>query len=192
MARLLFIRHARSSHAGLAGRRDVPAELPPAPDLARVRQHLSVLWGGPPPRAFTSPAQRCRQTAEALLPNLDMPADARLWEQDFGAWEGLESSSLPDLGPLSRAETATICPPGGESFLDLTVRATPALQEIAASGSAVIFAHAGIIRTGLGLALGDMTQALTFDIAPFSATLLQILPDGHCSVGFVNLPLLPP
>jgi alpha-ribazole phosphatase len=192
MARLLLIRHARSSHAGLAGRRDVPATPIPAPELAQARQHLAALWGGAPPRIFSSPAQRCVQTAQALFPDIEAATDARLWEQDFGAWEGLESAALPDLGPLSCTETASMRPPGGESFLDLTSRTAPALQEIAAGGAALIFAHAGTIRTALGLALGDMAQALTFEIATFSATRLQLLPEGGWSIGFVNLPLLPP
>ena len=192
MARLLLIRHARSAHAGLAGRRDVPAAPLPEQDLAHARQHLAAFWGDAPPRLFSSPAQRCLQTAAALCPGIAAATDARLWEQDFGAWEGLESAALPDLGPLSRIETAGTRPPGGESFLDLTCRATPALQDIAAGGDTLIFAHAGIIRTALGLALGDMAQALTFEIAPFSATLLRALPEGSWSIGFVNLSLLAP
>jgi alpha-ribazole phosphatase len=190
--RLLLIRHARSLNARrLAGRLDVPAELPPEAVLAQARARLAVLWPVPP-RLVTSPAQRCRQTAQALFPDIQTAEDSRLREQDFGAWEGLDIAALPDLGPLSRTGIADHCPPGGERFLDLNGRAAPALQEIAAQGPAVIITHAGVIRAALGLALGEAAQGLAFEIAPFSATLLTTLPDGEWSIGFVNQPLASP
>ncbi len=193
LTRLLLIRHARALTAGLlAGRLDVPASLPPEPALAQARRHLALLWEGHPPRLVTSPAQRCRQTALALFPDLQPATDARLQEQHFGAWEGLQTSALPDLGPLSRAALAAHRPPGGESFQDIAARAVPALRETAAQGPAIIFTHAGIIRAALGLALGDFAQGLAFEIAPFSVTLLTALPEGNWSVGFVNQPLAPP
>ncbi len=175
-AHLLLVRHAPSHGAAhLAGRRDIAAQLPPPPSPAR---HIS------------SPALRCRQTAEALLPGAGFTQDARLWEQDFGAWEGLETASLPDLGPLSRAELACHRPPGGESFLDVCHRATPALQGIAADGPALVITHAGVIRAALGLALGDLAQGLAFKLAPLSATRLTYMA-GAWSIGFVNIALAP-
>lgn len=191
MANLLLVRHARSTTPGLlAGQSDVAAVLPPAAALAQARHCLARLGESLPTRVFTSPALRCRQTAQALLPDVPLTEDTRLWEQNFGAWEGREAASLPDLGPLSRAALAAHRPPGGESFLDLAARAVPALQDIAAGGSALIVAHAGTVRAALGLALGDVAQALVFEVAPFSATLLRTLPGGDWSIGFVNLPLL--
>lgn len=188
MADLLLIRHAASaSFKRLAGRTDVPALLPD--ELAPPRAALSRLYGSAPHRLVSSPALRCRQTVEALFPGIDFSEDERLWEQDFGAWEGLETSALPDLGPLSRAELAAHRPPGGESFLEMTTRGGAALQEIASSGPAIIFTHAGIIRAALGLALGDAAQGLAFSIAPLSATAITALPDGNWAISFVNLPL---
>ncbi|HTQ70377.1 MAG TPA: histidine phosphatase family protein [Acidocella sp.] len=193
MTRLLLIRHARSLIAGrLAGRLDVPAELPSESALAQARGHLALLWQAPPPRLITSPALRCRQTAQALFPDLQPAEEARLQEQDFGAWEGQELSALPDLGPLSRAELAAHRPPGGEAFLDIAARTAPALRRLAANGPAIIITHAGVIRAALGLALGDISQGLAFEIAPFSATLLTALPGGNWSIGFVNLALAAP
>ncbi|WP_245770931.1 histidine phosphatase family protein [Natronohydrobacter thiooxidans] len=169
MARLRIIRHAPALHGGaLAGRRDVAADLGDGVRLAALR---AVLGDGA--RVVTSPALRCLQTAEALFPGVARRQDARLWEQDFGAWEGMGFDALPDLGPMSRAELAAHCPPGGESFDRLCARVWPALHEIAASGDAVIVAHAGVIRAGLALVLDSPAQGLAFEVAPLSLTELQ-------------------
>jgi len=189
-ANIILIRHAPSCGAGrLAGRLDIPAQLPEGEALALARRRLTAL-AGVPGRVVSSPARRCRESAAALCPGAAVMQDARLWEQDFGEWEGLESASLPDLGPLSREETAAFRPPEGESFLDLAARAGAALTEIAAAGPALIFAHAGTVRAGLGLALGHAPLGLAFEVAPLSATLLRALPDGQWSAGFVNLSLI--
>ncbi|SHF05937.1 histidine phosphatase family protein [Acidocella aminolytica] len=192
MSCLLLIRHASSAAQGrLAGRLDVPAE-PLAPEqLAAARQRLALFCPGPA-RLLTSPLQRCRQTAQALFPTRPADADPRLREQDFGAWEGQQAESLPDLGPLSRVALAAHCPPGGESFLALTARAAPALQEIATHGPAILITHAGVIRAALGLALGVPASALGFEIAPLSATRVTLLPGGQWSIGFTNLALAAP
>lgn len=169
MARLRIIRHAPALHGGaLAGRRDVAADLGDGARLAALR---GVLGDGV--QVISSPARRCVQTTEALFPGMDFAQDARLWEQDFGAWEGMALDALPDLGPMSRAELAAHCPPGGESFERLCARVWPALREIAAGGDAVIVAHAGVIRAGLALALDRPAQGLAFEVAPLSLTELQ-------------------
>ena len=186
--RLLLIRHAPSAAQGrLAGRLDGPATLPSA--LAPAQTRLASLLPSPC-NLFTSPALRCRQTAEALLPNTEYKQDARLWEQDFGAWEGQDVTSLPDLGPLSRADLAAHRPPSGENFLEVAARAAPALADIATQGPAIIITHAGLIRAAIGLALGETAQGLAFEVAPLSATLLSVS-GGVWSIGFVNLSLLP-
>ncbi len=187
-ADLIIIRHAASRPAGrIAGRLDVSAQLPEDEILAGARRRLAEL--DVPSRVIASPARRCLESAAALCPKAAIQQDARLWEQDFGDWEGLESAAMPDLGMLNRAGIATFRPPSGESFLDVAARAGAALAEIAAAGSALIFGHAGTVRAGLGLALGSAPLGLAFEVAPFSATRLRALPDGQWSIGFVNLSL---
>jgi len=187
-ADVILIRHAPSDFAGrLAGRLDVPARLPQGEALALARDRLSVLSA--PARVVSSPARRCLESATALCPGADVMHESRLWEQDFGDWEGGEYAALPDLGPLAREDLAAFRPPGGESFLDLAARAGAALAEIASTGPALVFAHAGSIRAALGLALGHAPLGLAFEIAPLSATLVRALPGGQWSLGFVNLPL---
>ena len=183
---LILIRHAPSDAGGrLAGRSDPAARLPGTEALTRARAALAAL-GAAEARLVTSPARRCRETVAALLPGREAALDPRLWEQDFGAWEGLLPEELPDLGPLGRAEIAAHRAPGGESFLDLWARVTPALEGLTQGGMVVVVAHAGTIRAALGLALGEAPAGLGFEIAPLSATHLRAQLGGVWSIGFTN------
>lgn len=184
---LLLIRHAPALDDGrMAGRRDVAADCSDALAFAALRGAL-----GHVDHILISPALRCQQTAATLWPDLtasqDPLQDPRLWEQDFGAWEDVPYTDLPDLGPLPTPNLAAHRPPEGESFLDLCHRATPALQDaIALGGKVAIVAHAGIIRAALGLALNAAAQGLTFQVAPLSLTSLIALPGGAFSIAGVN------
>lgn len=182
-SRLVMIRHAPSLHGGrMAGRRDVGADLSDSAALAAIRARL-----GDGLEVVSSPALRCRETARALWPDTALRQDARLWEQDFGDWEGLAFADLPDLGPKDRAALAAHLPPGGESFAQVCARVQPALSELAQSGGAVaVVAHAGVIRAALALALDTVAGALAFEIAPLSVTDLRWLPGHGWSIACVN------
>ena len=180
---LMLIRHAPALTGGrLCGRTDVAAE---CSDGARIKALRAAL--GHPARLITSPALRCRQTAAALWPEFADPGqDVRLWEQDFGNWEGRAYADLPDLGPLPPGDLARHAPPGGESFADVCARIGPALTDLAAGGDIGIVAHAGTVRAGLALALGSVPAALAFSVAPLSVTRLSALPGGGWAVTCVN------
>ena len=170
---LLLIRHAPALNEGrLAGRRDVPADLGDADALAAVRRAV-----GAADRLVVSPALRCRQSAAALWSEIEPIIDERLWEQDFGAWEGLPFAEMPDTGPLTTAQLADHTPPGGESFAMMCARVIPALEEIASlPGRSVVVAHAGTVRAGLAMALGVVAPALGFVVDPLSVT--RLMPCG--------------
>lgn len=179
----VLIRHAPADHGGrLAGRRDVPAFLPDEAKLAPLRAAL-----GSCRHVVSSPARRCRATARALFPGREIPEDARLWEQNFGAEEGLAFTNLPDLGPLTREELAARRPARGESFADMAARALPALMELAGrEGPVAVIAHAGTVRAALGMALGAPALGLTFEIAPLSITRILRL-EGGFAIRSVNV-----
>jgi len=182
---LLLIRHAPSEPQGrLYGRVDVPARIEGEPGIAALRELL-----GGVERRVSSPARRCRETATAIWPDGPAEVDARLWEQDFGAWDGKPFSEIPDVGPLPTEQLAAHRPPGGESFNDVVRRATPALREIAEANReapVAVIAHAGTIRAALALALGANGPALAFEIAPLSVTRLRLLPSGDFSITCTN------
>lgn len=177
---LVLIRHAPALTGGrLAGRTDVPAVLDDAEALARVAALVADVDA-----VVASPALRCLQTAEHLFPGQVIPTDERLWEQDFGAHEGLGPSDLPDLGPLSRAELAVIAAPEGESFADMVARVTPTLAAL--EGRVAVVAHAGTVRAALALALDDVPAALAFEVAPLSVTRVLVWSGGY-SIACVNV-----
>lgn len=180
---LFLIRHAPAATGGkLCGRSDVPI-FPLDPRQIEALRNLV----DPVTRRIASPALRCRQTAELLWPGCEIATDPRLWEQDFGAWEGMNSADIPDLGPLSHAELARHRPPGGESFADLCARAEPALRALATSKEHIgLLVHAGTIRAALALALRDFAAALAFDIVPLSVTHLTLWPDEMVTIRVVG------
>lgn len=182
---LALIRHAPAETGGrICGRRDAGVC---CGGLASVSSLAAAL--APCSHVATSPALRCRQTAEALFPGRALHQDARLWEQDFGSHEGLSPADLPDLGEMTRARLAALAPPCGESFADMVGRVSPALRDLArravAGGPVAVVAHAGTVRAALALALDDVGAALAFEVAPLSVTRLRCLP-GAFSVVCVN------
>ncbi|MXQ09045.1 histidine phosphatase family protein [Alphaproteobacteria bacterium GH1-50] len=190
---LWLIRHAPTDFSGrLAGRTDVEAVLPGAAALALARTQLQGAG-----RVVASPAQRTIATARALFPGREIDTDPYLWEQDFGADEGRAYSDLPDLGPLTRAALADHVPPGGESFAEMAARVMPALRGLrrrvpASVGSVpavAVVAHAGTVRAALGMALGELSLGLAFDISPLSLTTIRFFGDEAAILG-VNRPLV--
>jgi alpha-ribazole phosphatase len=184
--KLLMIRHAPALHGGaMAGRRDVAADVSQTGQIAALRAGLDARGVT---QIVVSPALRCVQTARALWPqHRTFEQDARLWEQDFGAWEGVPFAELPDLGALSSEELAQHRPPKGESFSDLCARVTPALYALAQrTGCVAVIAHAGVIRAGLALALEAQAPALRFEVAPLSVSEIVSIPGHGWSVAGVN------
>ncbi|WP_083191299.1 histidine phosphatase family protein [Salipiger sp. CCB-MM3] len=181
-AELILIRHAPLAEAGrLFGRTDAAARLEPEA-IAALRARLPR-----PALLISSPARRCRQTAEALWPDLQVQQDARLWEQDFGAHDGLRFDQMPDLGPLDGPDLARWTPPEGESFADLCARTAPALmqhgQTAAELGAPVVLmVHAGVIRAALSQVCGAVHAGLAFEVAPLSVTRLRCGVEGPLSV----------
>jgi alpha-ribazole phosphatase len=181
----VLIRHAPIAREGiLCGHTDAPARVEPG-HVARVAAALDGVaeWA-------CSPALRCQQTAKALLGCTPL-SDARLWEQNFGAYDGKPYSALPDLGVLDNRALAAHRWDNGESFDDLCARVFPALKDHAKRAQALaapvaLVVHAGVVRAGIGLALGVQEAGLSFEIAPLSVTSLRVGPDGPISVMSAN------
>lgn len=176
---LTLIRHAPVAGDGRAyGRRDLDCA-PFPPELDGLSRGLPR-----PGRLVASPAARCRDTARAIWPGLALETHGALLEQDLGAWEGRPYASLPDLGPLPRADLAAHRPPDGESFDDLCDRLWPWLD--AQAGTLTVVAHAGTVRGALGWAMGVRGPALAITVAPLSVTRIRRLDGGATVVDLVN------
>lgn len=180
---LFLIRHGPTDMPGhLCGRTDAGlaanVTFPQKFALGRV----TSIW--------TSPAVRARDTAKGLWPGRNCRHDARLWEQDFGDWDGLAYADVPDMGELSGNALADLAAPGGESFRDVVTRVRPAIRAAAddalATGPVAIVAHAGVIRAALAVAMEDVAAALAFEVDHLSVTRLRCLPGGALTIISVN------
>jgi len=183
--RLLLVRHAptHATHAA-AFPLDEPLD-------ARGREAAALLADALPARceALSSPALRCRQTAEAA--RLGEPAiEPELRECDFGAWAGRTLADVHAAEPDAAAAwmlDGDACPHGGESLAALAERVAGWLgRQAAADGCTVAITHGGVVKAALVHALGAPLEAFwRIDVAPLAITELHAH-DGRWTVTRVN------
>lgn len=149
---MIFLRHPRPRVAPgtCYGRLDIPPGPSAAAEIASALQTLPYV-----PVVLTSPAQRCRRLADAIgrFHKVQVQTDTRLWELDFGAWEGQPWAAIDraESDPWA-ADPMQVAPPGGETFAQLLARVEAALAD--APSAAAIVTHAGVIRAARMLLTG--------------------------------------
>lgn len=150
-----------------------------------------------PDSLVASPMVRAQETAAAVGRRIGARArtEQRFAEVRFGDWEGLVPEQVHEGWPgdlLRWVTEGTFAPPGGESYADLGARVQPALEEVAADAvgsTAVVVAHAAVIRALVGLALEAPPNAWgRVRIPPCSLSVLRIWPDGAREVTAVGFP----
>ncbi len=177
--RLALLRHGPTgwnAQGRIQGHTDIPLS---DEGLARMR-------GLRPPnpfqraRAYASPMQRARQTAEAL--GLGDPIlDPRLMEQNWGRWEGLSRAEIlarDGKNAFLRAGAKyDFRPPGGESTRELHERVESFLNDVAREETdAIAVAHLGVLRAAYTLASGwDMSAPMPPEL-DVSKVLIYVLP----------------
>jgi probable phosphomutase (TIGR03848 family) len=193
MPTVLLIRHGRSTAntAGvLAGR--TPGVALDDTGRRQVADLAARLAAVPLAAVVTSPVQRCRETADALVAvpgprgrfrtRPPILADDRLAEVDYGDWS---NGRLRDLArhPLWRTvqvQPSAVTFPGGESLRAMQARAVEAVREhdarVAADiGDAAVWVavtHGDVVKAVLADALGihlDAFQRIVADPASVSA-----------------------
>jgi broad specificity phosphatase PhoE len=199
VTRWWWIRHAPIKDAGgrVTGQLDLDA------DCRDVRRFKAVSERLPEPATWIiSQLRRTRQTADALLavssaakPNLVIERDFA--EQDFGEWQGktyaeLERDQAEDYARFWVAP-GTIRPPAGESFADVMMRVSRAVERRSGevvNGDIVAIGHGGSIRAAVAQALGlGPARTLALQVDPLSLTRLDRIADRSgvsWSVGCVN------
>lgn len=178
-----WIRHAPVTGQGgrIYGNRDVPCDCSDETVFRALAAQLpaAAVW-------LVTPLSRTRMTAEAIARHhasapAEFEVEARLAEQDFGAWQGLTYAELEAARSgawhrfwLAPAEEQ---PPGGESFSALSARVAAAVEALTrrhAGRDIVCVSHGGPIRAALGHALGVTPErALAFAVDNCALTRLD-------------------
>jgi probable phosphoglycerate mutase len=132
---------------------------------------------------FSSPLERCRETAQALAGGKAVTLRDEFLELDFGDWTGLTFDHLHRLEDWKRynRQRSAVRAPGGESAYDVQYRAVGGLHQIREQNGAGVFAivtHADVIRALLCFVLGmPLDFLLKLHIDPASLTEIEM--DEH-------------
>lgn len=160
MTKVVLIRHGRSTANAdgvLAGRADgVALDAVGRGQATRIGEALA---GARVVAAYTSPIQRCRETAR-LAGFPDARAVDALTECDYGRWTGekLDSLKSEQVWADIQAHPSAVSFPGGESMVSMFARVTEAVLGLAAAHAddeaIVVFSHGDPIKAVLAHAFG--------------------------------------
>jgi probable phosphomutase (TIGR03848 family) len=126
---------------------------------------------------ISSPLDRCRETAEAILAGRDglvLQTDERLGEVRYGEWTGrkLDELAKEDLWKVVQAHPSAARFPGGESLAEAQHRAVSAVREwndrLGPDATYLVCSHGDIIKAIVADALGvhlDQFQRIQSDPA---------------------------
>ena len=183
MTTLLLVRHGHTDAAG--NRLTGWASGVHLNELGRREaEELPDRLDGVPVRAiYSSPLERCRETAAPLAKARSLPVRIRrrLIEVDYGDWTGRPISQLrrTKLWRQVMFAPSGVRFPGGESLLDVQARAADELRSIAdehARGLVVVVSHADVIRLVVAHLAGmhaDHLQRLVVDTGSVTAVALS-------------------
>jgi broad specificity phosphatase PhoE len=124
-------------------------------------------------RAWTSPALRARQTAEAL--SLQASVEPGLADQDCGRWAGKSFDEVQAEQPEDIAAWLSdpgAAPHGGESLDDISRRVSALMDRLMVEpGHTIAVTHASVMRAAMLHVLGaPLTSAGLVDVEPLSIT----------------------
>ncbi len=194
MATIHLVRHAPTPETGtkLTGR--LPGVGLDERGLAIARSAADALASVRLAAVYTSPIQRCLDTAEVVAAphHLTPRVVDDVQEVDFGRWQG---RTLASLRKLKAWEQVVRTPsrfrfPGGETLLEAQLRAVAAIEGLAAdhpNDQVAVCSHADIIKAVTSHYLGqpfDLFQRIV--IAPASITTLHLPRQGPPMVLGVN------
>jgi broad specificity phosphatase PhoE len=163
VTRLILVRHGHVEGVDpvrFRGRAPLPLSDLGRRQVGALASHMARHFR--PDALYTSPLERCRDTARAIarLQGLEPRTVEALSDIDYGAWQGLTPEEARHRWPeevdlwFGRPHLAVI--PGGETLPALFVRAVAALNEILRrhnEGTVVLVAHESVNRALLLYAL---------------------------------------
>lgn len=195
MASLLLLRHGQieANRKGLwHGSTNSPLTWRGRRQVKKTARYLGAAYGDLA-AIYTSPLDRCLQTAEAVRAQLDIEPEAinDLAEYAIGEWEGLAFDCLErahDFYDRVRADL-DFRPPGGESLACVAKRVVAALQSIheqhGADDQVLVVGHGVAFAVALGSILDDDPgRWVEYPMANCSLTELVLSPAPY--VNFFN------
>lgn len=156
-AELLLVRHGRTAmnaSGALQGRIDIPLDDVGVAQAVALGHQLATSGAS---RVVSSPLQRARRTAELVAEPLGLAVDIddRLVEIDYGTWD---TRPLRDIDPADWAAWRAdpdFAPPGGESLVAVTARATDfAAAALGIDATTIAVSHVSPIKAIVAWALG--------------------------------------
>ncbi|GAA1793357.1 bifunctional RNase H/acid phosphatase [Planosporangium flavigriseum] len=192
--RLILVRHGETEYTArrlYSGRGE--AQLTPR-GLAQARAVASRV--GPVAAVVTSHLSRCARTAELIAQaagGVPVRVEPDLVECDFGKWEGLTFAEVNERWPEEMQAwlaSPAVAPPGGESFDEVAVRVSRAVQRLreAYAGERVaVVTHVSPIKLVLREAL-DAGPGFLYRcyLDPAGMSTVDYWPDGGIAVRGVN------
>ena len=182
MTVLLLIRHGHTDTAGkhLTGR--APGVHLNARGREEAARLVERLEGVPIAAVYSSPLERCRETAVPLAKARKLPLRPRqaLIEVDYGDWTGrpISQARRTKLWRAVQHAPSSVRFPGGESLLEVQNRAVAEVRAVAAAhprGTIAVVSHADVIRLLVAHFAGmhaDQLQRLIVDPGSVSVVAL--------------------
>ncbi len=192
MATVILVRHGRTTANAsgvLAGRTaGIKLDKVGREQAIRTGERLAVL---PLAGVVSSPLERCRQTARAILDQQTgspaAPLEKGITECDYGEWQGrpLVDLAKEDLWSVVQSHPSAAVFPGGESLRAMQARSVAAIRHHDAAfeaehGPNAVWAavtHGDIIKSVLADALGmhlDLFQRI--NVNPASVSIVRYSP----------------
>lgn len=199
MATVIFLlRHAAHAQLGQALSGRLPGLALSAEGRAQSAALAQRLRRGGLQALYTSPIERCRDTAAILGTALGLrPQEAiAATEIDFGSWQGRSFAELDSDPAWQRwnAERDRAQAPGGESMLAVQARMAlllEALRHRHQDQSIALISHGDVIKASICQVLGLSLRAhAAFEVAPASLTTLALWPGGAKLLNLNEVPIL--
>jgi probable phosphoglycerate mutase len=179
---LLLIRHALTDSTGKLLTGWTPGVHLSSRGRGQAEELGRRLSGFPLQAIYSSPLERCRETARPIsrAAHLDVVVRPALGEVRFGDWTGRSLAQLrrTKLWGVVQSTPSRARFPEGESVLEVQDRAVAEVERIAAQhpkGAVAIFSHADVIKLVLATLSGthtDLFQRLSVSPASVSAVAL--------------------
>jgi probable phosphomutase (TIGR03848 family) len=189
MATVLLVRHGRTTANAtgvLAGRTaGVRLDAVGRTQAERTAERIAAV---PVVAVVSSPLERCRQTARAILDRQNgAPAsliERAITEADYGQWQGRKLADLAKepLWRTVQANPSAVVFPGGESMQTMQSRAVAAVRRI----DAEVEAEHGPGAVWVAVSHGDIIKSVLADAFGMHLDLFQRIGVGPASVSVVR------